>query len=180
MSRDSDGMFFTGSTPWSSWVKFESLGWTRGENKTLEWVFSNPTSNIMIGIGSDATDETNTAQYQQAEVEAYFNNATTMWGLYGNNGTPGTAGNQSNSVAVASGNCASQILKIKFESDGDLGDPFTIYCLPSASESDWDDESNVLSTFNIAGSLNPDEVNIMPFIIPQNAGTQRFMGIKIE
>lgn len=80
MSRDANGMFFTGSNPWSSWVKFENLAWNRGDNKTLQWIFTKPTNTMMIGIGSDVTDETNTAQYQQAETEAYFQNSTTMWG----------------------------------------------------------------------------------------------------
>ncbi len=87
-------MYFDGLNPWSSWVKFESLGWTRGSGKTLEWVLTTPTSSMMIGIGSDATNETSTAQYVQAEVEAYFQSSTTMWGLYGNSGTVGATANQ--------------------------------------------------------------------------------------
>jgi len=55
MARDANGMSFSGSNPWSSWVKFESLGWTRGQNKTLEWIFTTPANSMMIGIGSTAT-----------------------------------------------------------------------------------------------------------------------------
>ena len=55
LTRDANGMSFAGSTPWSSWVKFESLGWTRGTNQTVSWVFTTPTGAMMIGIGSDAT-----------------------------------------------------------------------------------------------------------------------------
>lgn len=175
MVRDVTGMSFIGSTPWSSWVKFESLGWTRGSNKTMQWIFSQPSSNIMIGIGSDATNETNTAQYQQAETEAYFNSATSFWGLYGNNGNVGTAGNQGNSTTIGTGT-----FKIKFTNDGGVGGVFTLYQLPSANLGDWDNESTVLRTFTIGGTLNPDETNIMPFIIPQNGGTQRFIALKIE
>ena len=176
MTRDAQGMFFTGSNPWSAWVKFESLGWTRGTNKKLQWVFTKPTSSMMIGVGSTNTNETATDQYRQAEVEAYFQNANTMWGLYGNNGAVGGTGNQANSTSIVAGT----VFKIVFESDGDAGDTFTLYQLPSAAPSDWDNTSTVLNTFAIGGSLNPDEVNIMPFIIPRNGGTQRFVAVKVE
>jgi len=175
MSRDANGIYFTGSSPWSSWVKFEALGWTRGTNKTLQWIFSQPTSYMMLGIGSTATNETDTAQYAQAEVEAYFDSSTSLWGLYGNNGTVGTAGNQSSSATISSGT-----YKIIFENDGDAGDIFRMYKLPSANESDWDDTSNLVKTMTIGGSLNPDEPNLMPFIIPQDGGAQRFIAVKVE
>ncbi len=176
MSRDANGMYFSGASPWSSWVKFESLGWTRGTNQTVQWIFTNPDGAMMIGIGSDATNETSTAQYAEAEVEAYFSSSTNMWGLYGNNGTVGSAGSQNYSTAISSGG----VYKIKFENDGDAGDTVTLYQIPSAAPGDWDNETNVIITFSIGGSLNPDETNIMPFIIPRNGGTQRFIAVKVE
>lgn len=174
--RDANGMYFTGLNPWSSWVKFESLGWARGTDQTLEWIFTNPTAAMMIGIGSDATNETSTAQFREAEVEAYFQNSTILYGLYGNNGTPGTDGNQANGSAIT----AAGVFKVKFEDDGDVGDTFTLYEIPSANPSDWDDESTVINTFTIGGTLNPNEANIMPFIIPNNGGAQRFIAVKVE
>jgi len=176
VSRDANGMFFTGSTPWSSWVKFESLSWARGTNQTVEWIFTAPTSFMMIGIGSTATNETATDQYRQGEVEAYFNSSTQFWGLYGNNGTPGATGNQTANTAISS----TGVFKVKFEGDGDAGDTFTLYEIPSASDTDWDDETTVITTFTIGGTLNPNETNIMPFIIPQNGGVQRFLAVKVE
>lgn len=177
LTRDANGMYFTGSNPWGSWVKFESLGWTRGTNKILQWIFTNPTSSMMIGIGSDATNETSSAQYGQAEVEVYFQNSTTMYGLYGNNGSPGSIGNQSNSTTIPSG----AVFKIKFTNDGTAGSSVvTLYRIPSASPADWDDESTVLKTFTVGGSLNPNETNIMPFIIPRSGGSQRFIAVKVE
>ena len=179
MTRDSTWMYFSWSTPWSSWVKFESMSWSRGSNKTLEWIFTAPSSNMMIGIGSNATDETNTAQYQQAEVEMYFQNSTSLWGLYWNNGSLWTAWNQSNSATISW--CSSQIFKWKFTNDWTAwSSVFTLYCLPSSSISDWDDISNVLKTFTVWWTLNPDETTIMPFIIPQSAWTQRFIALKVE
>jgi len=178
LSRDANGMSFAGSSPWSSWVKFEFLQWNRGDNSTLEWVFTAPDGAMMIGIGSDATNESSTSQYSQAEVEAYFNSSTNFWGLYGNNGTVGSAGNQNLSTSISS--CASNVLKVKFESDGDAGGTFTLYCLPSSAPGDWDDETTVISTSTIGGTLNPDEVNIMPFIIPRSGGAQRFIAVKLS
>ncbi len=175
MVRDAKGMYFSGSNPWSSWVKFASLQWTRGENKILEWIFTQPNSSMMIGIGSTATNETNTAQYAQAVVQAYFSGSTNFWGLYGNNGSVDSAGSQGNGISISTGT-----YKIKFEQDGGAGKQFTLYKLPSTSASDWDDENNILKTFVIGGSLNPDEQNIMPFIIPRSGGAQRFVAIKID
>lgn len=177
LTRDANGMSFSGSNPWSSWVKFESLQWTRGTNRTVEWVFTRPDNAMMIGIGSTATNETNTAQYAQAEVEAYFQNSTTLWGLYGNNGNPGTAGSQGISTSIAGG---TGVYKVKFESDGDVGDTFTLYQLPSSNPSDWDNETTVLTTSAIGGSLGPDETNIMPFIIPRAGGNQRFVAVRVQ
>jgi hypothetical protein len=177
MSRDANGMYFTGQGIWSSWVKFESLGWTRGSSKTLQWIFAEPDGAMMIGIGSDATNESASTQYQQSEVVAYFS-ASSLSSLHGNNGTVGSETSQSNSTSLNS--CGSDVFKIKFENDGSAGGQFTLYCLPSAAESDWDDELTVMKTFAIGGSLNPDEVNIMPFIIPRSGGAQRFIAVRVE
>ena len=175
MARDTNGMSFSGANVWSSWVKFESLGWTRGSGSIMEWIITNASSSMMIGIGSAATNETSATQITQAETLAYFTAATSLWGLYGNSGVLGYAGNQSAPQSMASGG----IYKIKFTGDGGAGGVFTLYQLPSASSSDWDDESTVLKTVTIAGSLNPNEVNIMPFIVPRSGGTQRFVALRV-
>ena len=131
---------------------------------------------MMIGIGSDAADEADLEQYNEGEVLAYFTSPTNMWRLYGNNGTVGSTGTQSNSATIRS-----NIFKIKFTNDRAVGTGlFTLYQLPSANMSDWEDESNVLSTFTIGGGLNLDETNLMPFIFPQNGGSQPFIAVKVE
>jgi len=176
--RDANGISFTGNSPWSSWVKFEFKKWVRGTDKSLLWIFTRPSSSMMIGIGSDATDESSSAQYSQGEVMAYFSSTTSMWGLYGNTGIVGNYGNQSHSVDITGG---TGVYKIKFTHDGNAGTGvFTIYELPSANQNDWEDESNPLDSFTIGGSLNPDELNIMPFIIPRDGGSQRFIAFKIS
>lgn len=174
--RDAFGMHFSGLNPWSSWVKFTGCAWTRGQNKTIQWVFTRPDAAMMIGIGSDATNEGAGDQYRQGEIHAYFQSSTTMWGLYGNNGTVGGTGNQG--VSAALGSFAAW--KVKFEGDGGQGSLFTLYGLNGVNVSDWDDETNVINSFTVGGSLNPDEPNLMPFIIPRTGGTQRFLALKVE
>lgn len=172
--RDAGGMYFTGASPWSSWVKFESLGWVRG-GKTLQWVYTNPTAAMMIGVASTATNETSTAQYSQFETSVYYSGATSLWGLYGNNGTLGSAGNQSQSATIVAGT-----YKTIFTNDGGVGGTITTYLLPSSAKTDWDDISNPVSTIVTGGTLNPNEVNIMPGIIPVNGGAQRFLAVYVS
>lgn len=175
MFRDADGMWFTGANPWSSWVKFENLWWTRGDSKTIQWVFSSPTAAIMIGIGSDATNESSTAQYNQAEMVAYFTSATSFSRLYGNNGTVGVTGYDGSQQSFSNAG-----LKIKLTHDGTVGPcVFTLYGLAGIQQVHWDDESTVLTSWTVGGSLNPDELHIMPFIIPRDAGAQRFVALKV-
>jgi len=177
LNRDVGGIWFTGLTPWRSWVKWEMAKWTRGQNKTCYWIINRPTNYMMIGIGSDATNESNNSQYTQMEVETYFQNANTVWGLYGNNGTIGSSGNQSNSASISGG---SGFFKVKFEGDGSKGGQFTLYRINSGNKIDWDDESQIIKTFAIAGTINPNEVNIMPVFIALNGGTHRILANLVE
>ncbi len=174
-TRDAAGLFFTGLAPWSSWVKFESMQWVRGTNRTLQWVYSRPTANMMIGIASTATNEASAAQYAQFELSVYYASTTSLWGLYGNNGTVGTAGNNAQTVTIGAGT-----YKSIYTSDGGAGGTVTTYLLPSALPADWDNISNPISTIPVAGSLNPAQPNIMPGIIPQNGGTQRFIAVYVN
>lgn len=175
VARDANGMSFSGIAPWTSWVKFESLQWVRGTNRTLQWIYTQPTNNMMIGISSTATNEASTAQYSQFENSVYYSNATTLWGLYGNSGTVGSAGNVSQNAAIGAGT-----YKSIYTNDGGAGGTVTTYLLPSANPADWDDVSNAVSTIAIGGTLAPNEVNIMPGIIPQNGGTQRFVAVYVN
>lgn len=175
--RDSGGMYFTGQTPWSSWTKFEKYIWNRSENKTLEWIVSGISGNFMIGIASNATVETSTAQFSQFETTAYFQNANSLWGLYGNNGTVGSAGNQSDSVSVDGLN---ETYKIRFEDSGSVGSRVSVFRLPSNDIADWDDDSNIIKIYTVGGTLNPDENVIMPAIIAFNGGTARYVALRVS
>lgn len=172
--RDATGMSFSGSNPWSSWVKFESLAWQRGQNKAVQWIMTAPNSAMMIGITSNATNETNTAQYAQSEINAYFTNANNLWGLYGNNGTVGAAASQNFTTSLPS----AAAYKIVFTSDGDAGGTFALYSLPSAAPADWDDISTLIVEQTI--NINPNEQTIMPGIIPSAGGTHRFIAVSVN
>lgn len=176
MSRDEKGMYFTGANPWKSWVKFESLAWTRGENKTIEWIFTPALNEMMIGIGSNETDEKSSNQYNQMEVEAYFISSTKFRELKGNNGTPGKSGKQECKVTMKEQVC----LKIKFTNDGTASESrFTLYSLPGTDFVYWDDESTILQSVIVGGTLAPDAEHIMPSIIPRE-DSQRFIAVRVS
>lgn len=173
--RDEQGMYFTGEASWRAWVKVETLQWKRGQNLTCEWIFTSPTTFMMVGIGSTEINESNNSQFSQAEVQTYFNSTTSHWGLYGNTGTVGSAGLQMFSVPIV----PNKVYKVKFENDGTKGGVYSFFELPSAEEADWDDESNLKVTQEIGGTLAPDAEDIMPFIAP-NQSTQRFIAVKVQ
>lgn len=182
-NQDADGMFFTGQNPWSSWVKVERLAFTRGSKTKLKWVFTRPTGQMMIGIGSDATNEASGQQRRQAEVQAYFNNANNFWGIYGNNGTIGTLGQFRIDAIVNNYN----VFAFLFEDDGTRGGRWALFglndtALPSDAGFDpteWDNESNIIEQGIVKGTLNPDELNLFPFICPRSGGAQRFIACKL-
>ncbi len=176
MNRLTSGIVFSGEGPWVSWAKFENLQFTRGSNSTVEWIFNGIDGIFMIGIGSDATNEGSSAQYAEGEAVGYFNSATSFWGLYGNTGTVGNVATQSNAATFT----ANSTLKVKFENDGEAGEQFTLYSIPSADPSDWDDETTVIATFAVGGGITPNEANIMPFIMPRDGGTQRFIAVRVS
>lgn len=178
VQRDVNGMYFTGSSPWSSWVKFErnDFQWARGDNRSLDWIFTRPTSAMMIGIGSSQTSETSTSQYTQAETLVYFSNSTSMWGFYGNSGTPGSSASQSAGFSIAGG---TGVFKAQWTNDGSAGCTFTLYEIPSVLPTSWNDISTILYTTTIS-TVTPSQSPIFPFIIPLNGGSMRFVAFKIQ
>lgn len=171
--RDANGMSFTGSNPWTSWVKFESEQFTRGNNTNVEWIFR-VNGAMMLGIAGVSTDETSTSQWQQGAVTAYFSTETNHWGYYGSSPSSGSTWSQSDSATVASG----AILKLKIENDGSNGETMTLYQLPSADPADWDDESNVINT-TVSTNVNT-QTDLVPFIIPRASTTNYFVALKVE
>lgn len=161
-AQDADGLYNSGGVnPWTHWIKAEdpSLLWTRGDGKTLSYIYRTGVSYFMIGIGSTATNETDTAQYRQGEYFQYHSSGTQRWGFYGNNGTVGTTWSQSSAVTTTN----STFYRVEFTNDGSSGSPVNLYQLPSGAEADWDDVSNLVLTVN---SLSPaDELDLMPMMI---------------
>jgi hypothetical protein len=174
--RDANGMYFTytGSI-WSFWSQFNIHTFNRGSQFTLDWVMLQPTSAIMIGIGSNDAgfNEASTQMYTQAEVLAYFQNATTVWGLYGNSGTPGTSQSQSNTITGIS----ETAVRINMSEDGSGVITIKIYGLPSADQGDWDDDTNLKGT--IVSNLGADAAQLMPMVIPINAGSHRLIAVRV-
>jgi len=181
MTRNVSGIQFSWINNWSSWVKFETASWNRGEDKTIEWIFSRPTSNnMMVGIGSLSMNETSTRQYSEAEFMSYYQR-NSWWrfrGVYWNRGTPWQGANDTRNVSLLS--CSSQVFKNKITFDGTIWSAVnSVYCLPSGDSSDWDDESDLEYSYTPQSSLNPDEEVLIPVIIPRVSGSN-FIGLRVE
>ncbi len=164
LTRTATGMQFSGSNPWSSWVKFERDTFLRENNDKLSWIIKQPISSAMVGIGSDQTNELSNAQYQEMETLTYFSSSNIIWGLYGNNGIVGTTGSQGLTINTS----PYPYLKLVFENSGSKGGQFSVYGLNSASSvTDWDDTTNLINTFVIGGTLDPSQTNLMPCLVPR-------------
>ena len=128
----------------------------------------------MIGIGSDATNETSTSQYGQGESFMYQSGATSIYGAYGNNGTVGTATGCSNSATAVS----SAYYRWEMTNDGAPSGTGVLWQLPTANRADWDDTSNQIWTISSWCSIAPNETNLMPMAIPRN-GAGWFLGVRL-
>ncbi|HEY5714375.1 MAG TPA: IPT/TIG domain-containing protein [Candidatus Gracilibacteria bacterium] len=173
VSRDANGMSFSGVAPLEGWVKFEDLGFTRGNDTTLQFVFT-VNDYLLLGLGSNATDEDSTTPWNQAEWLAYLSEPNFWWGIYGNNGTLGTYQMQYTGQSITAG----QTFKLKMVNDGGTGQSISLYQLPSPDPSDWDNEDTLIKT---EVSINTaDETNLMPFIVPPNGGNSRFIAVRAD
>ena len=94
VSRDSDGLYMASTTAstYANWIKFENLGFLRSAQSDVHIVAKSNTGFVMLGIGSDATNETSTAQYAQAEALNYQSGISAIF-HWGNSGTPGVGAN---------------------------------------------------------------------------------------
>jgi len=181
LSRTSNGMQFTWLNSWRSWVKFESAAWNRWDEKTIDWIFTIPTSNnMMTWIGSFNTDEDADRQYRQAELLSYYqrNNGWRFRWMYGNNGNIWSQWSNTTNVSISS--CSSWVIKNSITYDGTVGwwAEVIVYCLPSWNELDWDNTDDVLSSYVIGWSLNPDEEILLPFIVPRVSGAD-YIALKV-
>lgn len=164
-----------GFAPWSHWIRFDDLGWTRGDGSTLSMIIRTTGGGWMFGIGSDATNPTSGAQYYEMEVQVYMSSATAMSGFYGNNGTPGSGWFGAGSATLTSG----AVYKFIFENDAASGaNNVRAYLLPSADPSDWDDTSTLAAQWTVS---NPGtQTNLFPVAVMQSSTANQILGIKVE
>jgi hypothetical protein len=172
ITRNASGIYFTGLSPWTSWVKFESLQFTRGSSTTIEWVFEQD-GQSMIGIGSLITDEFSTSQFVQGALLLYFSSISNIYGLYG--GVPqGVTWSQPSPQAI----CACpKIYKLKIENDGAFGEQITLYELPSANPVHWDNEATVV--YSITSVNNNADNTLVPFLVPRPSASNYYIAIKV-
>ncbi len=176
--RDINGLGVVGAnSDWRDWIKFEFLSFLRSENSTTytQFIFKGWAGTVMFGIGSDATNELSTTQYAQIESALYFNSNSSIYAIYGNNGTIGTLGTQLQSFFGLSN---SNTYKLKISDTGGNGSIWQLFQLPSSAPEYWDDENNLIYT--IVSNLTPDEINLIPMVLPRQLGLNgRIISIKI-
>ena len=177
-TRTVDGMFFEGSTPWSSWARFvgenNAWVWNRSQKKTLSWIFTN-TERTMTGIGSRENDPNSTSQWIEGEIMGYFVSGTYFYGFYGNSGTPGNYVSYPSRTSSENG----WIKKLVLRNNGEPGSNYGLYRLPSDKISDWSNTRNQISAGIITNNMTADAAEIMPFVIPNEQNTL-FLGFIIE
>jgi hypothetical protein len=174
--RDALGLGVSGtSSNWSDWITFNVASFNRGDNKITEIIFTSWSSTIMLGIGSDASDEVSTQQFSELETSLYINTPDSIYGLYGNDGTPGSLASQPQTASGVLN--SSNIYKLKITSDGGNGSLWQLFELPNSNKNNWKDESNLV--YSITSILTPDESNLMPEVLPRRLGSNgRIIAIK--
>ena len=173
--RDSDGVYFTGRSPFGSWARLvgddDAWVWNRNEKRSLSIVFKN-NNRFMLGIGSRSNNGSS-QQYYQAELVGYFSSSNIFDGFYGNTGFPGRGIN----IPIRKTISASATKKIVFEGNGEPGNWVRIYPLPSDNIADWSDTSNLVGEFTINELFAGSEPEIMPFLIPNSGKSTLFLGL---
>ena len=175
-TRDGDGLYFSGSNPFSSWARLvgddDAWVWNRSQKRSLSIIFRN-NSRFMLGIGSRRNNIGSSQQYSQAEIVGYFSSSNIFDGLYGNTGTPGQGINFPYREIVT----PTATKKIVFENNGEPDSIVRIYELPSADISDWSDTSNLKGEFIVNDFFGANEPEIMPFLIPRTGKSSLFLGM---
>ena len=176
-TRTAEGMYFSGSNPWSSWARFvgddDRWVWSRSQKKSLSWISVN-SDTIMQGIGSRQNDETNNTQYLQAERVAYLTR-NNLSSLFGNTGNPGSGTSQGLSIVKS----PTDIIKTTLTNNGEVGGKYRAYRLPGAAIPDWFDTSDLLGEVDL-NDFGADAPEIMPFVIPRSGTTSIFLGFILE
>lgn len=168
VNRNANGMYFTGTNPWQSWVKWEKYSFERGNNTNVELIFKNYSS-FMIGVGRNNNNENSNSQYYEAEVVLYFSATNYLWGLYGARTSQYSPQNLN----------ANKLFKAKFTDDVTAGASWFLYEMPSSDPIDWDDESNLVISGVISNSFDLSGDTLMPFMIPRSNANNYVVALKV-
>lgn len=177
LTRTSNGLVcnYTSESIWGGWVKFEMLNFENTDNETVYYIFSvfdNTGDDFMLGIGSETTNEL-ISQLGQLESSIHKDEDSKFIDISGNNGTLGVEATQPFDATVQ----VTGTYKLKITNSGSVGAVFSIYKLPNALETSWNDESVLVHSE--VSVLTPDEINIMPMCII-NLGSITLIAIKTE
>ena len=173
VSRDANGLKQVGANNWDDWIKFNNLQFTRGDNKTIEFIFINNYQTLMLGIGSTQAVQSN-VMFSQYESQLYFQTPTKIYGIYGNNGTLGV----SKTDILIGVKEANKYYKLKIDKDGSVGSKFQVFELPDGTENSWNDESLLIHE-NIS-NLTPNKQTLMPVCLPRFASHLRILAVNIH
>lgn len=165
VTRDAQGMFFTGPNSWNNFAQIQGFQYPRSANSTLEWIWTtNLGSTFMIGVGGDMINVASNQQYYQQEVLCYVT-GTTHWGWFGNSGVPGAFWNLGNTGVVSN----TLYYKSRFVMNGTTGNTLETIQVNGPNIPDWDIDVATVAT--IVSTNVADEPNLWPVIVPFNANT---------
>lgn len=146
---------------YTQFIKFDFLSFLRGNDTTVEMVFSNDSQYLILGLCSSLSDDL-AIQYQQMESSIYLNSKTnsSIFGIYGNNGDLGVLTKTTQTESIDT----SGFLKLKIERDGGNRSIFSIYKLISNSIDHIKDETNRI--YRVVSTLSPDDSILIPIFNP--------------
>lgn len=172
--RDVDGMYFLGIQRWQTYAKFMNLKWNRSENKSIEFIMTNPQGAMMLGIGSNERNISSNAQYREHEMLVYYNNQTTLWGLYSNTGSNGSVRNSRHYTRIQN----NMLYKTRIENNGVSGSKVIVTMLDKNEK--WDSDGVLVKEITIPYTFTPKANEIFPILLPFSGEGQRILGLKID
>ncbi|MCB1713319.1 MAG: hypothetical protein KDH96_12865, partial [Candidatus Riesia sp.] len=154
-------MWFEGTNPNKSWVKFEDLVFSLP--KEISFIFK-VSGSFYIGISNITTNTTSNYQPGEGLFLAHFSNNKTFKAI-----------KTQNNYCVNSTNFEKEdILKLKISYPN-----YVLYKLPSSDKSNWDNEDTIIVQGSCSCTITiPTQV--VPFIIPRNDSDNSFYAIQVK
>ena len=167
VTRTAAGLVVGGPGEWAKWVKFETLTWTRGDNRDLEIITLTPGArHYVVGVGRTDGNESAVNSFNELTAAAYASpSPSSVKILYGQ--TALGAGTNVPITPIVFG--AATVFKYIIKGDGAQGQNVEIYSLPSAAIADWDDTATLLGSATITAPIDPQSVSLVPQITNFNA-----------